>query len=246
MAITIGPGINIGGGITLGSSTPGYITSGLAMNLLTAPSSGTTWTDATGNGNNATIVTTGSGSFSYTSSYGGGITLASTLNSEAICTSYNLGTAWTVEIWGQPAATDYWATLWGNESYNAGKGWFAYWSAAAGAIAVGSPSGENTYSGIVPVPGAIKQYVFTLSSSTLTAYLNGSVQTATTSGYIAPSGGVNNTGLNFGSRHPNTGTANTPTDVCAGTFYQMRVYNTALSSSDVTTNFNAMKSNFGL
>ena len=47
------------------------VTSGLQLNLQTAPTSGTTWTDSSGNSRNATLV----GSSSYVSNNGGGIKL---------------------------------------------------------------------------------------------------------------------------------------------------------------------------
>jgi Concanavalin A-like lectin/glucanases superfamily len=242
----IGQGVQFGGGVQVISEIPvPYVTNGLVMNLLTAPSSGTTWTDATGNGNNATIVTTGSGTATYTSNYGGGIILGSVANSEAICTPYNLGTAFTVEMWCQPAAVYYWSTLWGNDVYS-NKGYWAYWTSSGTGINAGGVPGGINYSGMTSTPGAIKHYVFTLTGSTFSAYLNGVAQTGTGT-FSSPSGGSSTTGLNFGSRHPNSsGTANTPTDVCAGTYYQMRVYNRALSSSEVTQNFNGSRGIFGI
>ena len=51
--------------------TGGIVTSGLMVNLATAPSSGTVWTDATGNGYSATLQ----GTPTYTGSFGGGIKL---------------------------------------------------------------------------------------------------------------------------------------------------------------------------
>ena len=50
------------------SASP-LVTSGLVFNLQSAPTSGSTWTDATGNGYNATLQ----GSSSYTGSFGGGM-----------------------------------------------------------------------------------------------------------------------------------------------------------------------------
>ena len=241
----ISQGVQFGGGVRVISEIPiTYVTNGLVMNLLTAPSSGTTWTDASGNGNNATIVTTGSGTATYTSARGGGIILGSVVNSEAICTPYNLGTAFTVEMWCQPAAVNYWSTLWGNDVYST-KGYWSYWSSTNSILTTGSMSGSQT-APLSPTPGSIGHYVFTLTGTTYTVYYNGTAQTLSGS-YAAPSGGLSTTGLNFGSRHPNsTGTANTPTDVCAGTYYQMRVYSRALSSAEVTQNFSSLRGTFGI
>ena len=49
------------------SSGSGIVTSNLVFNLQSAPSSGTTWNDASGNGYDATLQ----GSSSYTGSFGG-------------------------------------------------------------------------------------------------------------------------------------------------------------------------------
>jgi hypothetical protein len=57
------------------------VTSGLQFNLATAPSTGSTWTDSSGNGRNATLQ----GSPSYVSNNGGGIRLN---NEDLNCTDY--------------------------------------------------------------------------------------------------------------------------------------------------------------
>lgn len=239
-------GVWFGDGVQIISESagPGYVTNGLVVNLLAAPSSGTTWTDASGNGNNATIVTAGAGTATYTANYGGGIVLAGAGSSGAICTPYNLGTAFTVEMWCKPAASSYWSTLWGNDVYST-KGYWSYWASSASSLTTGSMTSSQTVS-LSPTPAAINHYVFTLSGTTYTVYFNGTSQSLTGT-YAAPTGGLSTTGLNFGSRHPNsTGLANTPTDTCTGTYYQMRVYNRALSSSEVTQNYNGVRGTFGV
>lgn len=70
MAIQIGPGINITSGITFASESPPLVTSGLVLYVDAAlsssyPGSGTTWTDLSGAGNTATM--TGSPAPSYDS-----------------------------------------------------------------------------------------------------------------------------------------------------------------------------------
>ena len=239
-------GLTITPGITISNPAPasGLVTSGLVMNLATAPSSGTTWTDATGNGNNATLVTTGSGTLTYTATNGGGIVMGSAVSSQVIATSYNLGTAFTVEMWCQPAAVTYWSTLWGNDIYST-KGYWAYWNSSTTMVAGGVPGGY-AYT-ISSNPGVVKQYTFTLTGTTFTFYLNGVAQTPSSGSFSSPSGGAGTTGLNFGSRHPNsTGTASTPTDNLTGTYYQMRVYNRALTSAEVNQNFTTFHSTYGI
>ena len=51
-------------------------------------------------------------------------------------------------------------------------------------------------------------------------------------------------GFLFGARHTNGGTG--ATDYFKATYYQMRIYNTNISDADVTTNFNAIKTTYGL
>ena len=239
-------GIIFSNGATISLPTPDTITiSGLVMNLQTAPSVGTTWADSSGNGYSASLITTGAGTFAYTGSYGGGIVAGGGAGSNtAICTSYNLTSSFSVEMVVQPNSTNYWAVLWGNEIYST-KGWYAYWGNATSLIA-GGPTSTLTYSSPTASSNVPVHLVFTLASGVFRMYRNGVLQTGTGT-YSAPSAGVSTTGLNFGSRHPNgTGTANTPTDSLKGVYYQMRVYNKALSLAELTQNYNAVKGTYGI
>jgi hypothetical protein len=234
-------GIIFSNGATISLPTPGTITiSGLVMNLQTAPSVGTTWADSSGNGYSASLITAGAGTFAYTGSYGGGIVAGGTNGSTtAICTSYNLTSSFSVEVVVQPNSTNYWAVLWGNEIYST-KGWYAYWSSNTSLIA-GGPTSNLSYSSPASNANVPVHLLFTLASGVFKMYKNGVLQTGAGT-YAAPSAGVSTTGLNFGSRHPNsTGLANTPTDSLKGVYYQMRVYNRDLSQSEVTQNYNIMK-----
>jgi len=231
---------------TLPISTGSLVTSGLVMNLQTAPSSGTTWTSTVSSSfYSASLITTGAGTFAYTGSYGGGIVAGGGAGSNtAICTSYNLTSSFSVEMVVQPNSTNYWAVLWGNEIYSS-KGWYAYWGNATSLIA-GGPTSTLTYSSPTAASNVPVHLVFTLASGVFRMYRNGVLQTGTGT-YSGPSGGVSTTGLNFGSRHPNgTGTANTPTDSLKGVYYQMRVYDKPLSQTEVTQNFDTIKGTYSL
>jgi hypothetical protein len=222
-------------------STASLVTSGLVMNLQTAPSSGTTWTSTVSSSfYSASLITAGAGTFAYTGSYGGGIVAGGSNGSTtAICTPYNLTSSFSVEVVVQPNAGSYWSVLWGNEVYST-RGWYAYWANSTSLIA-GGPTSGLTYSSPTATSNVPVHLVFTLASGVFRMYRNGVLQTGTGT-YSAPSAGVSTTGLNFGSRHPNsTGTANTPTDSLKGVYYQMRVYNRDLSQSEVTQNYNIMK-----
>jgi len=208
------------------------IQDGLMTNLIDPPSSGSTWTDASGNGNNATL----NGSPTYTSANGGGYTTSST---SYISIPYNLPNTFTVSIAASFNPTTFWATLWGNESYNQSKGYFAYLG-SSGTINFGSPSGLASIN--VTGINTVHIWDFVVNGTTYTLYMDGvSVSTGT---FTAPSGGVSTTGLYFGARHTNAGTSYT--DACPGTYYSMRVYNRALSADEINTNFSVLRGNYGL
>jgi hypothetical protein len=219
---------------------------GLQFYLQTAPSSGTVWTDSTGNGKNATI----NGDFSYVSNNGGGIKLNNTdyTGTGYISVPYNISSnTATIEIVASFNNTSHWATIWGNEAYNLSKGYFAYMGATT-SLNWGSPT-SNTTNVTITASNAIRHWVFVINGTTKTLYLNGSqFATATTNN---PTGGYATSEFLFGARHTNAGTGatdklNNTNSANQAVFYQMRVYNTALSSSDVTTNFNEIKSTYGL
>jgi hypothetical protein len=227
-------------------STASLVTSGLVMNLQTAPSSGTTWTSTVSSSfYSGSLITAGAGTLTYTGSYGGGIVAGGGAGSNtAICTPYNLTSSFSVEVVVQPNSTTYWAVLWGNEIYGS-KGWYAYWGSNTGLI-TGGPTSGLSYSSPASNANVPVHLIFTLNSGTMRMYKNGVLQTGTGT-YAGPSGGVSTTGLNFGSRHPNgTGTANTPTDSLKGVYYQMRVYDKPLSQTEVTQNFDTIKGTYGL
>lgn len=205
---------------------------GLMTNLMNPPSSGTTWADASGNGNNATI----NGSPTYTSANGGGYT---TSTSSYISIPYNLPNTFTVSVACALNPTTFWATLWGNESWSASKGFMAYLGSST-IMNFGSPSGlaAITVSGI----NTVHIWDFVANGTNYTLYRDGvSVSTGT---FTAPSGGLSTTGLYFGARHNNAGTSFA--DACPGTYYSMRVYNRALNADEIQTNFSALRSNYGL
>ena len=211
------------------------VSSGLMMNLALAPptSSGTAWTDMSGNGNHGTVT----GTTSYVSTSGGGIT---TNTSSYIKTSYNLGTNFTLSMACSLNPSSYWATVWGNENWFASKGYLAYLFSSTN-LAVGSPTYVDAFYSISGI-GSINIWDYVVSGTSLTIYKNGtSVYSGT---FSAPSGGISTTGLYFGARHMNDG--NSFSDACPGTYYSMRVYNRSLSSAEITTNFGVLRNTYGL
>ena len=240
----IGQGVQFGGGVRVLSELPaGIITSGLVMNLATAPSSATvgmTWTDISGNGNNGTLA--GSNTYlSYTSNYGGGIVISGSESGTYISTGYNISiSTFTISMAASFNPTSYWATLWGNEYYGGSQGYYAYMPGATSLNvgSAGSPAGFTVPSNL---GAALAIWDFVINGTSVTVYKNGvSTYTGTTT---IPTFATDN--LYFGSRHQNTGGA-TNTDNCAGTYYSMRVYNVALNSTQIAYNYSVLKGTYGL
>ena len=142
----IGPGITITNGLYVDSNVPAappppsIVTSGLQFNLATAPSTGSTWTDSSGNGRNATLQ----GSPSYVSNNGGGIRLNNEdLNgTNYISVPYNIASnTVTVEVVASFNPTSFWGTIWSNEIFNTSGGYLAYMYSSE-TISFGVPDNE--------------------------------------------------------------------------------------------------------
>ena len=228
-----------------GDLTVAYVTSGLQFNLQTAPTSGSTWTDTSGNSRNATLV----GSPSYVSNNGGGIRLnnANGSGTDYISVPYNIASnTVTVEVVASFNPTSFWGTIWGNEIYDTNGGYLAYMDNST-TIYYGIPNNETSVT--ITDSNVIRHWIFVINGTQASLFLNGSqVETTVT---------INNqtifaTGdFYFGSRHLNDGTGSSDTINNSNSadypvFYQMRVYNKALSGAEITQNYNAVKDTYGI
>jgi hypothetical protein len=231
---------------TITPSSGNIVSSGLMFDLRTAPSSGTSWTDNSGNGRNATLQ----GTPTYVSNNGGGIRLnnADNTGTDYISVPYNFtGSTVTVEIVASFNPTSNWATIWGNEAYSNGTGYFAYMAFPSTSITYGKPTGQSTES--ITASNSIRHWTFVINGTSHSLFLNGT-QVGTTD-TIAVQTSFVTTEFLFGARHTNAGTGATDkmnSNISANypVFYQMRVYNTALSGAEITSNFNAIKGTYGL
>jgi hypothetical protein len=105
-------------------------------------------------------------------------------------------------------------------------------------------------SATITTSNSIRHWVFVVNGTSKSLYLNGS-QLGSTVTLNNPTGGYATSNFYFGSRHTNTGAGNTDrlnnsNSAFYPVFYQMRLYNTALSAGNVSTNFNAIRSTYGL
>ena len=227
----IGGGIKIGNGISIKNDV--LPVSYLKLfwdfgNSSSYPGSGTTITDLSGNGINGTIsgatyasggLTTGLSKYFYTPS------------------TFNLpSTNWTVSIVSNTSTSQpqYWSTMWGDEAWSS-TGYLAYQTGST-SLSFGTPIGGTSYGGTIQ--GSNIAWDFTYDGTTMKLYKNGAttpvVSTAMSS--LSPS----SAGIFFGARHVNGG-GSTPTDFSATTFYQIRIYNTALTSTSVASNYATVK-----
>jgi len=228
------------------------VTSGLQFNLQTAPTSGTTWTDSSGNGRNATLI----GSPSYVSNNGGGIRLNNQNNYEGtdyISVPYNIASnTVTVEVVASFNPTSTWGVVWGNEFYDTNRGYLAYVNTTYGELVItemtyGIPNSETAVT--ITESNAIRHWIFVINGTQASLFLNGS-QVGTTNT-------INNQTLfatsefYFGARHGNDGTGssdhmNNSNSALYPVFYQMRIYNKVLSGAEITQNYNAVKDTYGI
>jgi hypothetical protein len=228
------------------SSLPpaGIVSSGLQFNLATAPSTGSTWTDSSGNGRNATLQ----GSPSYVSINGGGIRLNNPDNggTDYISVPYNIASnTATVEVVASFNPTSFWGTIWGNEIYDTSGGYLAYMPGSTD-ISYGIPNSETAVT--ITESNAVRQWIFVINGTQASIFLNGS-QLGTT-GTIGNQTLFATGGFQFGSRfaaNDGTGFGDVMNNADLGpVFYQMRVYNKALSGAEITQNYNAIKGTYGI
>ena len=221
---------------TVVASSSSYVTTGLQMfwdigNSSSYPGSGTTITDLSGNGRSGTL----SGSPTYGS---GGITTA--LNKYIYGpTGFNLGGAWTMSIVSNTSQTQpqYWATMWGNEAWSS-TGYLVYQSSST-TLTFGRPTSAVTWTTTqAAIQGSNTAWDFTYDGTTIKLYKNGAA-TPVSSGAMGVAT-ASSAGIFFGARHINGGGA-TPTDFSATTFYQIRVYSSALNTTDIATNYTSVK-----
>jgi hypothetical protein len=127
--------------------------------------------------------------------------------------------------------------MWGDEAWSS-AGFIAYQTSSS-SLTFGKPSGGTSWSTTqAAIQGNNTVWDFTYDGTTVALYKNGNstpVQSAAMTTATASSAGIF-----FGARHVNGGGA-TATDFSATTFYQMRVYNRALTTAEIATNYSSVK-----
>jgi hypothetical protein len=227
------------------SSGPDIVDSGLVLALDAAdrnsyPGSGTTWTDLSGNGNNGTL-TNGVG---YNSGNLGSLSFDGVddyVNRGT--TSLSSGTSLTVEVWVKPGTTQYaYADILDYDHGGGGGGgfviqqnntslnqyYFAYWNG----------TGFDVTSTTINLgTSSFNHLVFTKSGTSVLGYLN----SQNTVNYTGSSTiGLSGRTLHIGKLVAGAGRE------FNGNISSVKVYNRALTATEIQQNFNATRSRFGI
>ena len=202
------------------------------------PGTGTAWNDISGNGNNGTL-TNGP---TFNSSNGGSIVFDGTNDYINTVTATSLGinsasTSFSISIWFKTTGVNEYYLF---DNYNGSAdislridgGKIEVYMSATGTInAAQFGSGYNN--------GIWHNVILTWNgSNTITVYVDGiSIGTNTTS---ITGSFESNAAFQIGSRPAGGGS------VFSGNISQIQVYNRALTSTEITQNYNALKGRFGL
>ena len=233
VSLTLGQGLTIGKGVTIGAGTGSGGAGNAVVKLDIGGISGSTVPDISGNGYDGTLYNTYN---TGTDSHGAYVQITGNHNIGSgyiDISGYNLSTPFTIRmIIELDSVQNYWISLWGNESYSAGKGYLAYIN-GGGTNLVAGPMGGFAYVNPVGIT-TISQWDFVIDGSNSTIYKNGT-QLATASYSGAPNGGDSTNGLYVGARHKNNGTQSA--DLCQMKIYAFTVFDSAKSGSNIATDF---------
>ena len=219
------------------------ITDGLVLcldagNTKSYPGSGTTWTDLSGNGNNGTL-TNGP---TYNSANGGSLVFDGVDDYAEVPTTSSINDClsgdFAYELWTFPKTNGFeFGKIFAKGAFQQSTGFngLRYRTSDFNTAWQFNTNNESLTLFTLP-PNIWYHLVITRSGTTLSGYLNGNI----TSSYT--------TSFNFGGNFPLRISANsqgTP-DTTSQNLPVFRQYNRALSASEVSQNFNALKGRYGL
>ena len=226
-------------------ATPTYVKTNLFLNLdaATYSGAGSTWSDLSGNGRNATL-TNGP---TYSSSLGGYFHFTDTSFQYAITAAVpSISTNWTVEAWYRPSksvssgkttaivANEYDGS---NLNYSLGNNN----ATVTYTLAAGFFNGTwRTTTGFNPTVNTWYQSVQTYNGSTLIQYTNAVSQSTLSYSGTSVSGGAIRIARRWDSA------ANDSNNFFDGDISVIRIYSTALTSAQILQNYNAIKGRYGL
>lgn len=221
------------------------VTSGLLLNLDAAnpasySGSGSTWTDLTGNGRNATLFNTPT----YSSSQGGYLSFAPASFEYATIPNIGNQSQWTMEAWARVTASlsSRATAIIANQydlstklNYSLGLNQ-AYGSAN---MCVGFYDGAwRTTTGFAPTLNTWIHFVGTYDGTTLRQYTDAVAGTTLSYSGTPQSGGE----IRIARRWDDSATNST--NFFPGDISIIRLYNRALTQSEITQNYNAVKGRY--
>ena len=222
---------------------PSIVTNGLVLcldagNTKSYPGSGTTWTDLSGNGNNATI----SGASVWNSTNGGQFDFGNVAQTTQYITlphqaAQSTGSAYTMEFWMKPvsATTKFFCSM----ASGATDNYYILQQEATYLQRYGG-SGSISYSN----DEYLQFCVVRNGSDTGTLYKNGGNATSATG--ITLINAVSNGGWILNQEQDSVGGGFDSNQNYRGSFMVVKLYNRALSASEIQQNFNATRSRFGI
>jgi len=222
--------------------SPRIVTDGLVLlldagNTKSYPGSGTTWSDLSGNGNNGTLTngpTYSNGSIAFDGTDDRG-----TFTTPITSTSNQTYEIWTNAIASANAADGY-AYILHNNSVNSSTG-NSY-------LTIGIKPTQQYYaafngrytvidSGVTASNSNIVQIVLTWDGTTQKMYVNG---------VLKDSEALSTTPQNFSTTTSFGDWRNTTYRMIQGNIYAIKIYNKALTASEIQQNFNALRGRFGI
>ena len=237
-------------GIT--DSNQKIVADGLVLNLDAAqlrsyPTTGTTWTDLSGNNNTATLIN----GPTFNSANGGSIVFDGTNDYASATDSSSLRpTSFSIDVWFKVNSFSSFMSL-VTKPFN-GPPWSPPYLSYmirlnnTGTVLEISTNTGGTYRFLQPnytfLVNTTYNVIFTFNSSTgaAIAYINGTVLSSTTftAGAISYSTSPLIIGAGYG--------VSPVGELFNGNIYTVKIYNTVLSATQITQNYNAIKSRFGL
>jgi hypothetical protein len=237
------------------STGPSIVTDGLKLyldagNTSSYPGTGTVWTDISGNGNNGTLVNGGSG-LNFVSANGGSLQFDGTNDYIRILTLnpyLNNVNKFTYQTWIKITNLSKFSTIFSfgqADNYN-NDILFFYASNILGFQinkgADGGPTLPYTSTGWNNI-SIVYDGTQTGNSDRMKVYINGVLGVLDFNTYTVPSSTSNIGFTNAGIGAYSTGNFNNP---FTGNISVSKLYNRSLSATEVTQNYNALKSRYGL
>lgn len=216
------------------------VTNGLALyldagNPLSYPGSGTTWTDLSGNGNNGTLIN----GPTYSSANGGTIVFDGT--NDYVATPYMFpsgNSAKSFSVWINANSASLPWIVGGGIDNNDGRAFGLYLNGLTPVFHGNGATYDMTFNGTINT-STWYNIAISYNGSVISGYLNGQLdntKTVTLDTYPSPPSGVK-LGVNG---------INSSFAYFDGKIAQAMMYNRALSDTEISQNYNAVKSRFGL